>query len=417
MTPVIDAAPSALEDDPYPFLALLRAQAPVAFVPSLDMWLLTRFDDVKLAHRDLEQFRTAGPPSLSECFGEHHILNVDGDQHARYRGGVDASLAPRTVSERFIGMIEAVVDTQLDLVAGRGTGDLLAEYFEPISVLALASVLGIPDVDSDELRRWFRGLIAGGSNISEDPGIAAYAAAISAEIDLRLEPVFERKDREPDDSLISQLLQRAVGSTLGDRVADITPTLKILISGGLQEPGHTAAITTAALLSDKGLRLRFAAQPSVLVRSAIEEGIRWVAPIQQNTRRTSRPVTLHGVTIPEGVDVGLSVASANRDERVFGADADRFDISRSGHSHLGFGFGTHFCPGNFYGRAVARIAVTRLFERLPDVSLVSPPRFRGYVFRAPTALDCRWTPSSGREHQPAGARAGAGEIPRPSSVD
>ena len=371
----------------------------MAFVPSLDMWLLTRFDDVKLAHRDLDQFRTAGPSSLSECFGEHHILNVDGDQHARYRRGVDASLAPRAVSERFLGVIETVIATQLDLVAGRGTGDLLAEFFEPVSVLALAWVLGIPDFDADELRRWFRGLIAGGSNISEDPEIAAHAAAVSAEIDRRLEPVFECKDREPDDSLISQLLQRAAGSTLEHRVADITPTLKILISGGLQEPGHTAAITTAALLSDGALRRQFAAQPSVLARSAIEEGIRWVAPIQQNTRRASRPVTLHGVTIPEGADVGLSVASANRDERVFGADADRFDVSRSGHSHAGFGFGTHFCPGNFYGRAVARIALTRLFERLPDVSLTSPPKFRGYVFRAPTALDCRWTSSSGRERR------------------
>jgi len=200
----------------------------------------------------------------------------------------------------------------------------------------------------------------------------------------------ERKDAEPDDSVISNLLQTARGATLAERVADITPTLKILVSGGLQEPGHTAATTAAAVLGDEELRRRFATDPADLARAAIEEAIRWVAPIGQNTRRTCRPVTLHGVSIPEGVDVGLSVASANRDERVFGPDADRFDISRSGHSHVGFGFGTHFCPGNFFGRVVARVAVTRLFEELPDISLVSAPRFRGYVFRAPVELNCEW---------------------------
>jgi cytochrome P450 len=392
-TPVIDVSPAELEDDPYPFLARLRTQAPVAFVPSLGVWLLTRFEDVKRAHNDVERFQTYGPPALSACFGEHHILNVDGDHHGRYRRGLDASLAPREVSEHFMSMIEAVVETQLHGIAGREEGDLLAEYFEPISVVALACVLGIPEIDADELRHWFHGLIAGGSNVSEDPKVAAYAAGVSADIDRRLAPVFEQKNRQPDGSLISHLLGSAVGSTLSERVADITPTLKLLISGGLQEPGHTGAIVTAALLSDAALRERFAAQPSALARTAIEEGIRWVAPIQQNTRRTRREVTLHSVTIPPGVDVGLSIASANRDEHVFGPDADRYDINRSGRAHIGFGFGTHFCPGNFFGRAVARIAVQRLFERLPDIRLMSLPRFRGYVFRAPVALECRWTPS------------------------
>jgi cytochrome P450 len=394
VAPVLDAPVTELEDDPYPFLAQLRAEAPAAFVPSLDLWLLTRFDDVKRAHSDVALFTTYGPATLSECFGEHHMLNVDGDQHVRYRRGVDASLAPRTVEERFLGAIEAVVDAQLELIVERGAGDLLTDYFEPVSVLALGHVLGIPEVSADELRYWFRGLMAGGSNIAADPATAAFAASVSAEIDRRLAPVFAHKDREPDDSLISHLLRRAAGHTLEARVADIAPSLKLLIAGGLQEPGHAAAITTAALLSDEDLRRRFAAQPAELARPAVEEAVRWVAPIQQNTRRTKVPVTLHGVTIPAGVDVGLSVASANRDEGVFGADSDRYDISRSGRSHIAFGFGPHFCPGNFFGRAVARTAVTRLFEELPDVRLTSAPRFRGYVFRAPIALRCRWTARS-----------------------
>jgi cytochrome P450 len=393
-SPVVDVSVAELEDDPYPFLAMLRAEAPVAYVPALGLWMLTRFDDVKLAHGDRERFETYGPPALSECLGEHHILNVDGDQHRRYRDGLHASLAPRIVSDRLTDAIERVVERQLDAIAGLGGGDLVGSYFEPISVLALGEVVGIPEVGADELRRWFHALIAGSSNIAGDRAVAEYANGVSREIDARLAPVLEAKDAAPDGSLLAHLLEHADGGTLAERVHDITPTVKIVVSGGLQEPGHAASTTAAALLSDDALRDRFAADPSALIGDAIEEAVRWVAPIQQNTRRARVPFERHGVTIPAGVDVGLSVASANRDEGAFGPDADRFDIDRRRRVHLGFGFGQHFCPGNYFGRAVARIAVQRLFERLPDVQLSQAPRFRGYVFRAPAELTCCWTPNS-----------------------
>lgn len=390
--PVIDVSVTELEDDPYPFLASLREDAPVAYVPPLGVWLLTRFDDVKRAHADREHFVTYGPPALSECLGEHHPLNVDGAQHRRYRDGLAASLAPRSVSERFTGVIAAVVERQLDTITQSGTdqADLVPDYFEPISVLALGEVLGIPEVGADELRRWFRALIAGSSNIAGDRKIAEYANGVSREIDGYLAPVFAAKDAEPDGSLIAHLLAHADGATLAERVADITPTVKVVVSGGLQEPGHAASTVAAALLGDDVLRARFAVDPAALIDSAIEEGVRWVAPIQQNTRRTKQPFTLHGVTIPAGVDVGLSVASANRDVRAFGADADRFELDRPRHMHLGFGFGQHFCPGNYFGRAVVRAAVTKLFDRLPDIHLTGSPRFRGYIFRAPATLPCAW---------------------------
>jgi cytochrome P450 len=392
VAPSVDVTAAELERDPYPFLARLRAEAPVVFVPALGVWLLTRFEDVKRAHADAERFYAYGPPGLSECLGEHHILNVDGEQHARYRRGLHASLSPRSVSERFASVIEEVVERQLRTIASAGGGDLVQSYFEPISVLALGEVLGIPELGADELRRWFHALIAGSSNIAGDRAVAEYANGVSREIDARLAPVFERRWTDPNGSLVSHLLAHAAGGTLAERVADITPTVKIVVSGGLEEPGHGAATVTAALLSDDALRERFAAAPLELVGPATEEAIRWVAPIQQNTRRVRVPLELHGVTIPAGADVGLSVASANRDERVFGADAGRFDLDRGRQPHIGFGFGDHFCPGNYFGRQVVRRAVARLFEHLPDVRLVSPVQFRGYIFRALVALECRWTP-------------------------
>jgi cytochrome P450 len=384
-----------LEDDPYPALAWLRERAPVAFLPATGMWLLTRFADVREAHRDSERLRTYGPPELSECLGEHHMLNVEGAQHARYRAGLHASLSPRAVSERAAEAIEAVVASQLDAFAPAGVGDLVADYFEPISVRALGAILGVPDIATDELRRWFHAIIAGSSNLSGDRAIAEHANRVSAEIDERLRPALERAARDPDGSLLSHLLERADGETVAERIADISPTIKLVLSGGLQEPGHGASTVAAALLSDARVRLRFAAAPGELIDSAVDEGLRWVAPIQHDTRRTRGPFPVGGVTIPAGVDVGLSVASANRDARVFGADADRFDLDRAAPAHVSFGFGAHFCPGNYFGRVVIRTAVRALFERLPEIELTAPVRFRGFVFRAPVALPCRWPCQAG----------------------
>jgi cytochrome P450 len=400
-----------LEDDPFPALAWLREHAPVAFLPATGMWLLTRFEDVREAHRESGGLQTYGPPELSECLGEHHILNVEGSQHARYRAGLNASLSPRAVSDHAAGQVEDVVASQLGALVQSERGDLVADYFEPISVRALGRILGVPEIDPDELRRWFHAIIAGSSNLAGDRDIAQYANRVSAEIDGRLAPTFARLAREPDGSLLSHMLANASGDSVAQRVADITPTVKVIVSGGLQEPGHGASTVAAALLGDAELRARFAASPGSLVDAAVEEGLRWVAPIQHDTRRTRGALELHGVTIPAGVDVGLSVASANRDERVFGADADRFDLDRPRRAHVAFGYGAHFCPGNYFGRFVIRTAIQRLFERLPDIELVAPVRFRGFIFRAPVALPCRWGGSS---------RSGGGErasAQRRSAVD
>jgi cytochrome P450 len=187
-----DVTPAELERDPYPFLARLRRDQPVAYVPALGLWLLTRFDDVRRAHNDRQLFETNGPAELSECFGAHHILNVDGEQHARYQQGLHASLAPRNVSDRWSPTIEAIVERQLSGLVPQGRADLIASYFEPISVLALGEVLGIPEVGPETLRRWYRALIAGSSNIAGDPMVARDANGVSSEIDATLAPRFAR---------------------------------------------------------------------------------------------------------------------------------------------------------------------------------------------------------------------------------
>jgi cytochrome P450 len=257
-------------------------------------------------------------------------------------------------------------------------------------VLSLGRVLGLGHLDGDTLRRWFHGLAEGAINFEDDPARWEIADATGAEIDRELAPVLERMWVEPDDSTISTMLQHAEGS-FEQRVAQILPTLKVILLGGMQEPGHAAGTTLAGLLA-AGQAAEVAADPGRLLRDAIEEGLRWVSPIGTQTRRAKVPVELGGVTLPAGASLGVLVSSANRDEKVWGPHADVFDVHRPRRNHAAFGFGPHFCSGHHFSRVQMRIALRRLLERLPGLRLdvERPPVFTGWEFRAPRNLHVTW---------------------------
>ncbi len=172
----------------------------------------------------------------------------------------------------------------------------MSEYFEPVSVLSLGSVLGLGELDGDTLRRWFHGLALGAINFEDDPARWAVSDATGADIDRELAPVLERLWEAPDASMIATMLQHAEGS-FDERVAAVLPTLKVILLGGMQEPGHAAGSTVAGLL-ESGQAAAVAADPGGLVRDAIEEGLRWVSPIGTQTRRALVETELGGVDAP-----------------------------------------------------------------------------------------------------------------------
>jgi len=380
-----------LDDDPYPIYARMRRQAPVCFVPAVGLWFVTRWADVEYAASHPELIDSAVTPSpLDRVMGGKSILVLDGEPQKKLRAMLDPSLRPRVVEATTPGLIEPLVDELLDGLAGRGEAELMADYFEPVSVRGLGRVLGLGHLDGDTLRRWFHGLAQGAVNFEDDPARWAISDATGAEIDRELAPVLERMWAEPDDSTISTMLQHAEGS-FEQRVAQILPTLKVILLGGMQEPGHAAGTTLAGLLAS-GQAVEVAAEPRRLVRDAIEEGLRWVSPIGTQTRRARADVELGGVTVPAGASLGVLVSSANRDEEIWGADADAFDLHRPRRNHAAFGFGPHFCSGHHFSRVQMRIALQRLLERLPGLQLhpQRPPVFTGWEFRAPRNLDVVW---------------------------
>jgi len=379
-----------LDRDPYPVYARLRADAPVCLVPAVGLWFVTRWADVEAAATQPEVFCSRVDPSpLERTMGGESILLLDGEPQKRLRAMLDPSLRPRVVEATTPELIEPLARELLDALEGRGEAELMSEYFEPISVLGLGRVLGLGHLDGDTLRGWFHGLAEGATNFEDDPAKWKVADATATEIDVELAPVFERLHADPDESTIATMLALAEG-TLAERVATILPTLKVILLGGMQEPGHAAGSTLVGLLESRQVRALL--DDLTLVRDAVEEGLRWISPIGTQTRRALVDAELGGVTVPVGANLGLLVSSANRDEDVWGPTADEFNLFRPRRNHAAFGFGSHFCSGHHFSRVQMRIALRALLERLPGLRLdpERPPEFSGWEFRAPRHLHVRW---------------------------
>ena len=377
-----------LETDPYPIYAGLRAGAPVAYMPCLDTWMVTSWATVEAACVDPVSFPAHVEHSPTDrALGGISMMTTDGQPAKLRRRPFDPTLRPRAIEATMPVTFERLCRERLDVIADSGHADLVSDYFEPVSVLSLAHLMGLADaVDAPTLVRWFGGLAAGVSNYEDDPAKSAHCAAISAEIDEVVTPLFATKLAEPDDGLISHLVGAADGP-LEERLAFVMPSFKLVLLGGLQEPAHGGATITERLLRHPEQLAGVRSNPG-LVPAAVEEGLRWTAPIGNLLRGVAPGTALGGVTFPPDARAILVVASANRDPEVWGPTADTFDIHRPKRANLSFAIGPHYCIGHFFARAQLAVAVRMLVERFPRLRLEPgfQPVYRGHEYRSPKAL-------------------------------
>jgi cytochrome P450 len=227
----------------------------------------------------------------------------------------------------------------------------------------------------------------GVTNFERNPAKQAEADEVIAEIDEVVIPRMEQLGIEPDDSTMSHLLHTNRPAADPRPIEAVLPSLKVALLGGMQEPGHAAGTVLVGLFGEPTQLAEVRADPVRLIPAALEEGLRWVAPIGTQVRTAAAAVPLGGTTIPEGATVSAVLASANRDESVF-ADGDRFDLTRGNREQAAFGFGKHFCSGHAFARQQMRIALEVLFAEHRDVrpDPERPWRMRGWEFRAPAEL-------------------------------
>lgn len=382
-----------LDADPYPIYARLRREDPVAWVPAVNLWLVTRAEDVEYATTHPELFTAAVDDSpLDRSFGGKTILTVDGEQHLDLRRSLDVKYRPREVARYIDALVEPIAQAALESVLAHPDrrAELMREYFEPISVLSLGAVLGLGHLTADTLQDWFHGLAMGAINFENDPEKQRINDETAVRIDAELRPLMTKLREQPDDSTIASMLTSGCPVGRARTIEQVMPSLKVIILGGMQEPGHGAGSCLYGLLADP-VQLELLRREPQRWDDAVHEGLRWVAPIGTQTRQAVRDIEVSGTVIPAGAPIGAVVASACRDEEQF-EDPDRFDITRPRRPNAAFGYGPHFCAGHAFARDQNRIALKTLVDAMPDLRLADgfEVEFRGWEFRAPAELHVTW---------------------------
>ena len=373
-----------LDTDPFPHYARLRAEDPIAPVPAANCWFATRWADVELIARHPDFTAQSDEAPVNTAFGRPNVLTSEGPVHAALRGGIEPHYRPRRVAEYIDSLVRPIAEAQLAAFRASGSNDLLTEYFEPISALALARSFGFAEVDTPTLRRWFHGLSQGAINFERDPARDAICRVVVAEIEAVALPLLERLSRTPDTSPLSHMLHSGMepGQTRPPEM--ILPSVKITLLGGMQEPGHGAANLLVGLMQNPDQFAALRADLDGLLPQAIDEALRWIAPIGTMMRTATKDAQVNGIAVPEGTPVSCIFASANRDETRWD-NPDAFDILRPQKAHMAFGQGAHFCAGKWFAKAQIEVAMRVLLDAFPHLAFAGdPPEFRGWEFRAPT---------------------------------
>jgi cytochrome P450 len=265
-------------------------------------------------------------------------------------------------------------------LAPRGQGDLVRDYAMPLSGAALVAITGLARMTPDRMDAVSQAMIDGCANYAGDPEIEAACHAATAEIDAHIDAML---DAAPEDSALR--VQRDGGLPLDS----IRANVKLVISGGQNEPRDAIAGTIAALLMHPEALAAIRAGTADWAQ-AFDEYVRWQAPIGMSPRQVARPDTVGGVRFETGDRVFLMFGSAGRDEAVFEAP-DAFDIRRDTSAAIPFGAGPHFCAGAAAARAlIVDVALPMAFARLPGLRLTAPVRWHGWAFRGPVAVPAAW---------------------------
>lgn len=359
-----------LELDPYPALARLRADEPVARVADMGMWLVTRWDDVVLVHERPDLYTSATEPSWLNSVLGVNMLGSDGADHRRLKDALQPSFAPTATGAWVADVLPGICDELIDAFDPAGT-DLMTAYAEPIAVRALQDALSWHNATWRDIAGWTRGVCTGLANFANDPDLAAVARAAN---------------EASGDSIRERVVPHLAHTGLTSD--EIVNNVRLCMSGGINEPRDGIALVVWALLTHPDALAECRADGG-LWRAACEELFRWVSPVATSTRQTTTDVELAGTTIPRGELVAAVLSSANRDERRW-TDPDRFDLHRREGTHLAFAAGPHVCLGSWLGRTTVRVAVQHLVTRLPALHLAGPVEIRGFEFRGPLRLDVGW---------------------------
>ena len=383
--------PFSFYDNPYPVYAQLRSEAPLYHNEERNLWVVTRFDDVQTISREWKTYSSGEGVVLddeSEFYAPGGFVDQDPPSHDRLRAVMAPYFAPRVIKQLEVDVRSKTRELLAPFVE-QGQIDLAMAIARPLPAVVVCMLFGFPAEDHDLLSSWF------GSMLERIPGqIDAPASAWEANAAMReyFAEAARIRDREPKDDLLTVLnAAHREGTITHDELVGLG--IFMFYSG---------IITTAGLISNSFLNfLEFpdqragVARDTSVIQQAIEELLRFDAPIQSLSRVTLADSTLHDTVVPEGSRVLLVWGSANRDESRW-PHADRLDIFRERKRHLAFGEGIHYCIGAPLARLEAAIVFEEVLAVMPEYELCGPVK-RIYTphERGIESLPVAFEPSSG----------------------
>lgn len=377
-------------DGPEPHYAWMRANAPLYWDETGDVWGVSTYEGVRAVSKDAATFCNGGGirPNLPAT---PMMIDLDDPAHWARRKLVNRGFTPRQVRDQE-PKIREVCTSIIDAIADTGTCDFVRDVAAPLPLIMIGDALGVAPEDRADLLRWSDDLVKGQDSDATEQQLETMVQAFADYSEYANRVIADRREH-PRDDLMSILVHAEVD---GHRLTDddlIYDSLLILVGGDETTRHVLSQGVYQLLLTGQWDELR---ADRSLLPSAIEEMLRWVSPIKNMCRTATRDTELFGQHIAEGDELLLLYASANRDEAVF-ADPETFDIRRSPNDHVAFGFGAHFCLGNSLARLEIKVMLEQLLDRLPDLSLVSdehPPLRPANFVSGPEALPVTFSPTA-----------------------
>ena len=390
-----DPSDAEFRRNPYPRYAELREQATLP--RSKDgLWVLTRHEDVLAAVRDprLSSHPRHSPDRRGRQAGGETIpfigdgtieimLLADAPDHTRLRRLANKAFTPRAV-EALRPRIVELVDGMLDVAAEKGTFDVMADLAEPLPVMVICDLLGVPVQDQAQFKPWSEAI---GRMLDPDVEAEQLQQAIPAVMGFvqYFSTLIEERRTAPGDDLLSALI---AAESEGDKLTpgELFAMIILLFIAGHETTTNLIGNGTLALLRNPS-ELRALRDDPALAVPGTEELLRYDSPVQVTARTATCDLSVNGLELAQGESVICGLAAANRDPR-FVDEPETLRLARGVPSHLAFSNGMHYCLGAPLARLEGQIAFSAMARRFPDMALADdrPPYRDHFVLRGLASL-------------------------------
>jgi cytochrome P450 len=377
-------------DNPYPTYRALRENEPVKRLPNGTVFL-TRYDDLVTTYKNTKSFSSDKKREFAPKYGdtplyEHHTTSLvfnDPPAHTRVRRLIMGALSPRAIAGMEGDLIK-LVDSLLDAIAAKGSCELIDDFAASIPIEVIGNLLDVPHDEREPLRDWSLAILGALEPVVSVEAAARGNQAVNDFLAYLSTLVARRRQKpgNPERDVLTRLIR---GEENGERLTEkeLLHNCIFLLNAGHETTTNLIGNGLVALHRNPDQKQRLIDNPD-MIKTAVEEMLRYESSNQLGNRMTTERVELGGVMLDAGTSITLCIGAANRDPAQF-PDPESFDVARTPNRHLAFATGAHQCAGMALARLEGAVAISRFLARFPNYAVSGQPvrggrvRFRGFL--------------------------------------